>query len=109
MLARAAWFGSDVGLLSWWNNLSRLDEVLLGCRMPRQSLSRAPELHVASSHETWNSLTCGFSNLTKGWKGVEMEELLPTGSRSFGVKRRSIGVKRERLWLVYRKRFPGGV
>jgi len=30
MLARAAWFGSDVGLLSWWNNLSRLDEVLLG-------------------------------------------------------------------------------
>jgi hypothetical protein len=26
-----------------------------------------------------------------------MEELLPTGSRSFGVKRRSIGVKRERL------------
>lgn len=38
-----------------------------------------------------------------------MEELLPTGSRSFGVKRSSIGVKRERLWLVYRKRFPGGV
>jgi len=35
------------------------------CRMPRQSLSRAPELHVASSHETWNSSTCGFSNLTK--------------------------------------------